>query len=291
MRSIQRTLGPDLTRAIALVCLADALVGASYGAIAVGQGFPPWVPVLLSVVVFAGASQFMVIGILGAGGGLIAAVAAGLLVNVRHLPFGFAVGDALGSRLPRQLVGSHLMIDETVAFALAQRDPARRRAAYWTCGVALFVCWNLSVIVGALVGSAIDDTDALGLDAAFPAVLLALVLPSLRDAATRRAALVGAVIAVALAPFLPAGLPVLVALTGMLTLRLRTRRPSTLATSADASADANSGGSADADSDAGSDASSAAEATRATGPREGTDPRGMADPENTTAATEPEEGP
>jgi predicted branched-subunit amino acid permease len=77
------------------------------------------------------------------------------------------------------------------------------------------VCWNLGVIIGAFCGTVVNDTDAFGLDAAFPAVLLALVLPSLRDSASRRASLVGVVIALATAPFLPAGLPVLLALLGL----------------------------------------------------------------------------
>src|SRR5512135_427855 len=120
MCSISRTLPPRSLRDVALICAADALVGVSYGAIAVSEGFPPWVPVLLSLVVFAGASQFVVMGVLGAGGGVLGAIAAALLVNARHLPFGFAVGDVLGDRLSRQLLGSHLMIDESVAFTLAE---------------------------------------------------------------------------------------------------------------------------------------------------------------------------
>jgi predicted branched-subunit amino acid permease len=236
MRSLYRTLGPELVRSIALVCLADALVGVSFGAIAVSSGLPIWVPMLLSVVVFAGAAQFLFVGLVAAGGNPFAAAAAGLLVNARHLPFGFAVGDVLqarepGSRRPanprgsgrrqgtptalwRQLLGAHLMTDETVAFTLAQDDPARRRPAYWASGVALFVAWNLTVVAGGLAGSVIRDTDALGLDAAFPAVLLALVLPSLTDAKTRWAALVGLVVALAGTPFLPGGVPVLLALLG-----------------------------------------------------------------------------
>jgi 4-azaleucine resistance transporter AzlC len=170
---------------------------------------------LLSVVVFAGAAQFVFVGIVTSGGNPIAAVIAGLLVNARHVPFGFAIGDLLGRGWLRRVVGSHLMVDETVAFALAQRDARRRRAAYWACGISLFVCWNIGVLIGAYGGTVVSDTDALGLDAAFPAVLLALVLPSLRDTATRRAALAGAVIALAAAPFLPAGLPVLVATFGV----------------------------------------------------------------------------
>jgi predicted branched-subunit amino acid permease len=158
----------------------------------------------------------MFVGIVAAGGNPIAAVVAGLLVNARHLPFGFAVGDLLDGGWVRRIAGTHLMIDESVAFALAQRDPDRRRAAYWTCAISLFACWNAGVMLGAFGGNALRDTAALGLDAAFPAVLLALVVPSLRDAPTRRAALTGVLIALATAPLLPAGLPVLLALAGML---------------------------------------------------------------------------
>jgi 4-azaleucine resistance transporter AzlC len=211
-----RTLDRSLARDIVLVCVADTIVGVSFGAIAVSAGLPSWLPILLSLVVFAGAAQFMFVGIVAAGGNPIAAVVAGLLVNARHLPFGFAVGDLLDGGWVRRIAGTHLMIDESVAFALAQRDPDRRRAAYWTCAISLFACWNAGVMLGAFGGNALRDTAALGLDAAFPAVLLALVVPSLRDAPTRRAALTGVLIALATAPLLPAGLPVLLALAGML---------------------------------------------------------------------------
>ncbi|EXG79210.1 AzlC family ABC transporter permease [Cryptosporangium arvum] len=228
MRSIYRTLGPEVIRSIALVCLADALVGVSFGAIAVSAGFPLWIPILLSVVVFAGAAQFLFIGLIAAGGSPLAAVAAALLVNARHLPFGFAVGDAIARvGFLRRLIGSHLMTDETVAFTLAEDDPRRRRAVYWATGSALFVCWNLSVVLGGLAGTVISDTDALGLDAAFPAVLLALVLPSLSDPRTRWAALIGVVIALATTPVLPAGAPVLLALIGVAVVGLIRRRDRT----------------------------------------------------------------
>jgi 4-azaleucine resistance transporter AzlC len=217
MRSIWRTLGRRLARDIALVCLADLIVGVSFGAITIASGLPMWLPMLLSVVVFAGAAQFIFVGIVASGGNPFAAMAAGLLVNGRHVPFGFAVADVFGRGLGRRLIGSHLMVDETVAFALAQSDQRRRRAAFWACGLALFVCWNVGVLLGAAGGALVDDTDALGLDAAFPAVLLALVLPSLRErGGVRLPALAGALVALAAAPFLPAGLPVLLALVGIL---------------------------------------------------------------------------
>ena len=220
MRSIWRTLydrlGPRLARDIALVWAADTLVGASYGAIAVTSGFPVWSPMLMSVLVFAGAAQFMFVGIVASGGNPLAAVAAALLVNVRHLPFGFAVADLIGGSATKRVIGSHLMIDETVAFALAQDDPVRRRTAYWTCGIGLFIGWNAGVAAGAAIGSVVTDTDAFGLDAAFPAVLLALIMPALRERGIRTAAAAGVAVALVGTPFLPAGLPVLLALVGLL---------------------------------------------------------------------------
>jgi branched chain amino acid efflux pump len=215
MRSLWRTLGRDVLRDVALVCLADAILAASFGAISVAGGLPPWVPVTMSLLVFSGGAQFAAVGVVLAGGSPAAAVVAGLLLNSRLLPYGFTVSGVLGGRWWARLLGAHVITDETVAFVLRQRDRQMRRAVFWVCGLGLFVCWNLAVALGALAGTAISDTRSLGLDAAFPTVLLALVLPSLRDRRTRNAALLGAVIAVATAPFLPAGLPLLVALAGL----------------------------------------------------------------------------
>ncbi|GAB3896221.1 AzlC family ABC transporter permease [Kibdelosporangium lantanae] len=214
IRSIWRTLGTDLARDIALVCLADTVVGLSFGAIAVGAGLPLWLPMLLSVVVFAGAAQFLFVAVVAAGGNPVTAVLTGLLVNTRLVPMGFAVAEVLGKG-PKRLLASHLLMDENVAFTVAQEDPRRRRATYWACGIGLFVCWNIGVVLGAFGGSFLPDPDAFGLDAAFPAVILALVMPSLKDRATQRAALAGVVIALATAPFLAPGIPVLLALVGV----------------------------------------------------------------------------
>lgn len=216
MRSLWRAVDPSTARSILVVCAADGIVGFAFGAISVGAGLPLWLPTLLSVVVFAGASQFLLVGVIASGGSLLAAVAAGLLVNARLLPLGLAVGDAVGRGWWRTLVGSHLLTDESAAFALVQPRGEHRRAAFWLCGVALFLCWNVGVAAGAAVGTAIPDTDALGLDAAFPAIILALVLPTLRSARVGRAVTAGVVVALVTSPFLPAGVPVLLALLGVL---------------------------------------------------------------------------
>ena len=222
MVSTHRVLPPDVRRSIAVLCAADALVGAAFGAYAVGSGLPAWLPVLLSVVVFAGAAQFLFVGVVATGGGLPAAVVAALLVNLRLLPLSFAAGPALGGGRARRLLNSHFVTDETVAFALAQPDAERGRAVFRACGSALFVCWNVGVVVGAVGGGAVDSPETLGLDAAFPAVLLALVTPSLREARVRRAAIGGAGIALVTTPVLPPGLPGLVAV--LLVLLVASRR-------------------------------------------------------------------
>ena len=215
MRSVWKTLDRQLLTDAAVVCAAVGMIGLSYGATAVAAGFPLWLPVILGALVLAAGSEFLFVGIIGAGGSPIAAVLAGLLVNSRHIPYGLSVPDVLGSGW-RRLLGVHLMNDETVVMAIGQDDMARKRAAYWACGLGILIVWPLGAALGGVLGSVVPDTDALGLDAMFPAVLLALILPALRDRATLSSAVAGAVIALATTPFLPAGLPVLIALAGVL---------------------------------------------------------------------------
>jgi predicted branched-subunit amino acid permease len=229
-------------RDVGLVCLADGIVGVSFGAASVAGGLPWWVPVALSVLVFAGGSQIAAVGVVLAGGSPLAAVAAGAVLNTRLFPYGLAVADVITSdetadpagtagmdagpargrnigavvkRWLARVIGTHIITDESVAFTLRQDGRSRRRTAFWTCGVALFVIWNVTVLLGVGLGSALHDTNAFGLDSTFPAVMLALALPTLTSRSIRIAAGTGAVLAVALTPLLPAGLPLLAALGGL----------------------------------------------------------------------------
>jgi predicted branched-subunit amino acid permease len=238
MRFVWRTASPALLRDVGLVCLADGIVAVSFGATCVGGGLAWWVPVALSVLVFAGGAQIAAVGVVLAGGSPVAAVLAGAVLNTRLLPYGFAVADVVGPARPAvgggfaatggtavatvrrwlaRLLGPHVITDESVAFALRQDSAERRRSAFWACGIALFALWNVSVLLGVALGSVMRDTNAFGLDATFPAVMLALALPTLTSRPTRIAAGTGAVIAVALTPVLPAGLPLLAALGGLTT--------------------------------------------------------------------------
>ncbi|MFI2031081.1 AzlC family ABC transporter permease [Streptomyces buecherae] len=212
MRSIWRTLDRDLLRGIMLACLAVGAIGVSYGAICVTEGFPLWFPAVAAVLVLAASSEFLFVGMVAAGGSPVAATLVALLANARHLPYGLAIPPQVIQPGWRRIVASHLMNDESVVLALAQPDVPRQRGAYWVCGLGTLICWPAGAMLGALAGNVIHDTEALGLDAMFPAIILALMLPALRERGMRRAVLAGAAIALATTPFLPAGLPVLLAL-------------------------------------------------------------------------------
>ena len=215
-RDVDRAdLRADLRDALALAT-AVLVVGASFGALAAAAAVPAPLVVAMSVLVFAGGAQFLVVAVVAAGGGVVAAVAAALLLNLRHLPFGLAIADTVGRGAVARIVGAHLLVDETVAFSRARPAGPRARAAYWVCGTLLFAAWNLGTLAGLLAGSAVPDPDAFGVDAAFPAGLLALLLPGLRRWDARRVGLAAAVLALLATPVLPPGLPLLVGLLGLL---------------------------------------------------------------------------
>lgn len=216
LRTYLSALDSETKKAIFLVCIAVGIVGVSYGSLAMVYGFPLWLPVLASFIVLAGASEFMFIGIIASGGNPFAAAMAGLLVNARHIPFGVAVRELVGNRLS-SLLGCHIMNDESVVFGLAQSTPEKRQAAYWLCGLGVAIIWPAGTLLGAAVGSLVPSPELLGLDAVFPAILLALVIPAFKNRTTRIRASAGAVISLAATPFAPVGLPVLLSMLGLLT--------------------------------------------------------------------------
>jgi 4-azaleucine resistance transporter AzlC len=202
-------------RDAAALGVAILVEGASFGALASSADFSVSIMVALSLLVFAGGAQFLVVAVIAAGGSPVAAVLGGLLLNARHVPFGLAVAEVIGRSWPARLLGAHVLVDEVVAFARAQGDPRQARQAYWLLGAALFASWNIGTVLGALAGAAVPDPALFGVDAAFPAALFALLLPTLRGAVTIRVAAVGALLALAATPWLPPGMPVLVALVGL----------------------------------------------------------------------------
>ena len=159
---------------------------------------------------FTGASQFALVGIVGAGGSVWAGAVTAALLGSRNALYGLRLSSVLDMRGWRRPAAAHFVIDETTAMAIARDDPAQSRFAFWATGIALFVLWNTGTLIGALATHAISDPKVLGLDAAPPAAFLALLAPRLRAREPLAIAIGAAVIAIAVLPFVPAGVPLLV---------------------------------------------------------------------------------
>jgi predicted branched-subunit amino acid permease len=193
------------------VGVAVGSYGVSFGALAVTNGLDLWQALALSTLTFTGGSQFALVSVVGSGGTAYAAVAASLLLGVRNTVYGLRLAPLLQVSGRRRLLAAQLTIDESTAMAVAQPNARAARLGFWATGAAVFVCWNIATVVGALGASRIGDPASFGLDAAVPAALLALVWPQLRDHTTRMVALGAAAVALALSPVFPPGVPVLVA--------------------------------------------------------------------------------
>ncbi|MGV4886165.1 AzlC family ABC transporter permease [Streptomyces viridosporus] len=165
----------------------------------------------LSLLVFTGASQFALVGALAAGGGPFTAAAGAFFLGVRNAFYGLRLSQLLA--LPRMVrpFAAQWVIDETAAVSLAQPDRRSARIGFLVTGLSLYLLWNLTTLLGALGAEAIGDTDAWGLDAAGPAVFLALLAPMLRTGTERAVAGVAVLLGLGLLPVLPVGVPVLVA--------------------------------------------------------------------------------
>lgn len=176
-----------------------------------GSGLTVWQTCALSLLVFTGASQFALVGALAAGGNPLTAAAGAFFLGVRNAFYGLRLSQLLA--LPRVVrpFAAQWVIDETTAVSLAQRDRRGARIGFAVTGLSLYVLWNLTTLLGALGAEAIGDTDAWGLDAAGPAVFLALLAPMLKTTTERVAAGLAVLLGLGLLPVLPGGAPVLVA--------------------------------------------------------------------------------
>jgi 4-azaleucine resistance transporter AzlC len=190
--------------------LAGGVLALSFGVLAREAGFSAAGAVVMSAVVFAGSAQFTAISIIAAGGGLGAAIGAAALMNARFLPMGIALAPSLpGGPLSRAVQGQTVV---DASWALANRGQGRfDRHFLFGASAVQYATWLGGTAAGAFGGGALGDPGDLGLDAIFPAFFLALLLPELRDARSRGVAIAGALIALALVPVMPAGVPVLAA--------------------------------------------------------------------------------
>lgn len=195
------------------VVLATSAYGVSFGALAVAAGLDVWQTCVLSLLMFTGGSQFAFVGVFTAGGlaALPSAIASAALLGVRNVAYGMRMSPVIGGGAARRAAAAHFTIDESTAVAIAQDDPRLRRVGFWVTGIGIFLGWNLTTLLGALVGDVLGDPKTWGLDAAAAAAFLALLWPRLRQRQAVAVGIAAAVVAAALTPFLLPGLPVLVA--------------------------------------------------------------------------------
>jgi 4-azaleucine resistance transporter AzlC len=189
--------------------VATGVYAVSFGVLSVAAGFSVAQTCVMSLAAFTGASQFTFVSVMGAGGGVAAALPPAVLLAARNGIYALSLGAVLRAGRWRRALDAHLVIDESTAMAHAQRDPTDRRRGFLLTALAIFACWNAGTLAGALAGGVLGDPRSFGLDAIFPAVFLALLVPQLRSAPAVRAALAGAAIAAVLLPVAPAGVPVM----------------------------------------------------------------------------------
>jgi predicted branched-subunit amino acid permease len=159
---------------------------------------------------FTGASQFAMVGVIGAGGSVWAGAATAALLGTRNALYGVRLSSLLGGKGLRRVAPAHFVIDETTAMAIARDNTEDSRFAFWATGLSVFALWNLGTLIGALATHALSNPKVLGLDAAPPAAFLALLAPRLRAREPLAIAFGAALVALVVLPFVPAGVPLLI---------------------------------------------------------------------------------
>ena len=191
--------------------VATGAYALSFGALSVAAGLNVPETCALSLLMFTGASQFALIGVVGSGGSALAGAASSLLLGIRNGLYGLRLSPLLGVRGGRRIGAAQHVIDESTAMAIAQPTQELGRVAFYATGLAIYVLWNLGTLVGALAGRAISNPADFGLDAAAPAAFLALLAPRMEGREQWMVAVVAGAVALASVPFVPAGVPVLLA--------------------------------------------------------------------------------
>jgi 4-azaleucine resistance transporter AzlC len=200
----------DGVRAGLPFAVASFLLALSFGVVAEGAGLTAGAAIAMSAIVFAGSAQFTAIAIIAQGGTVAAAVLAAGLVNSRFLPMGVAIGPSLPGGPLRRAAQGQAIVDASWGIA-GRGDGTFDRWLLFGSTAVQYAGWVGGTIAGALGGNVLGDPETLGLDAIYPAFFLALLIDELGDRRSRVVAALGALIALALVPVAPAGVPVLAA--------------------------------------------------------------------------------
>ena len=209
MAGLGQNIGVSVKRDSFSLSFAVGAYGTAFGAASVTAHFTVLQSCLLSLLTFSGASQFAVIGVLGAGGSAISGIATATLLGSRNALYGLRMAPILRVRGFKRIVAAQVTIDESTAIATAQKDEADQVTGFWHTGFGVFVFWNIFTLLGALGAKAIGNPSAWGLDAAVPAAFIGLVWPRLVDGKSRLIAAAAVVLSLSLVPFAPAGVPII----------------------------------------------------------------------------------
>lgn len=203
------------------VGLAVGVSGVTFGAAGTAAGLSVLQCCAMSLLVFTGASQFALIGVLGSGGSAAAGAVSAIALGFRNTFYGIRLASLLRLRGGRRVASAQVVTDETTAMATAQTGQANSRLAFLVTGVTLYLTWNVATLVGAVAAGAVGDPNSFGIDAAVPAAFLALVAPRLTGRIERRTAALAVLIALVAVPLTPIGVPVLLAALAVLPLLRR----------------------------------------------------------------------
>lgn len=197
------------------LAFAVGLVGIVFGVLARSSGLSVAKACAMSLLVFTGASQIASASIIGAGGTQYAALGSALLLAARNALYGPVVAPWFRHTPTPTRVGlAHVIIDESTGMGAAQTTDEQRRTGFLAAGLGIYVAWNLGTLLGAAAGDLIGDLEKWGLDAAFPAVYVAMLAPHLGSRPGKVSALIAGAVAVATVPLLPVGIPILVCTVG-----------------------------------------------------------------------------
>jgi len=191
------------------VAFTVGLYGAAFGAAGVTAGFSILQTCLLSLLLFSGASQFAVVGIMGAGGAAVSAIATATLLGFRNALYGLQMAPILKVKGLNRILAAQITIDESTAVATLQENDADRRRGFYITGIGVYVFWNLFTFLGALGASAIGDPSVWGLDAAVPAAFCGLIWPRLKNKTHFVVSAVAIAWALLLTPITAAGIPII----------------------------------------------------------------------------------
>ena len=191
------------------VAFTVGLYGAAFGAAGVTAGFSILQTCLLSILLFSGASQFAVVGIMGAGGAAISAIATATLLGFRNTLYGLQMAPILKVKGFKRVIAAQITIDESTAVATLQDNDEDRKRGFYLTGIGVYLFWNLFTFLGALGASAIGDPSVWGLDAAVPAAFLGLIWPRLKNKVQFLVSAIAIAWALLLTPVTPAGIPII----------------------------------------------------------------------------------